>query len=76
MIENKDDHLQFIKDFIVPYTNNAAERQCRIIKAKKKVSGQFVSEESARAYVDTLTILQTSKLRNENALATLERVFS
>lgn len=76
MIEFKEEHLRFIKDFVVPYTNNAAERQCRVIKTKKKVSGQFVSEENARSYVDTLTILQTAKLRNENALATLERVFS
>lgn len=76
MIEFKEEHLRFIKDFTVPYTNNAAERQCRVIKTKKKASGQFVSEENARAYVDTLTLLQTAKLRNENALASLERVFS
>lgn len=34
-----DEHLRFIENFDVPYTNNAAERQCRAIKTKKNVSG-------------------------------------
>lgn len=76
MIEHKEDHLRFLKDFRVPYTNNAAERQCRAIKAKKKASGQFVSFEGAQAYADILTIMQTSKLRNENTLANIENIFS
>lgn len=76
MIAYRDDHLRFIRDFRVPYTNNAAERQCRIIKTKKKVSGQFVSMAGAEAYADVMTILQTSKIRKENALANLEKIFS
>ena len=76
MIEYKEDHLRFLKDFRVPYTNNAAERQCRIVKAKKKASGQFVSFEGAQAYADILTIMQTSKARNENTLANIENIFS
>lgn len=76
MIEFRDDHLRFIKDFRVPYTNNAAERQCRVVKTKKKVSGQFVSMAGADAYADVLTILQTAKIRKENTLANLENIFS
>lgn len=76
MIKYKDEHLRFIKDFRVPYTNNAAERQCRAIKSKKKVSGQFVSFAGAQAYADVLTIMQTSKLRQENTLANIENIFS
>ena len=76
MIEFKEDHLRFIKDFRVPYTNNAAERQCRIVKNKKKISGQFVSAAGAEAYADTLTIMQTSKIRKQNTLTNLENIFS
>lgn len=76
MIEYKDEHLRFIKDFRVPYTNNAAERQCRAIKSKKKASGQFVSFTGAEAYADVLTVMQTSKLRHENTLANIESIFS
>lgn len=75
MIEFVDDHLRFITDFKVPYTNNAAERQCRTIKAKKKISGQFVADENAKAYADVLTIIQTASIRKENALDALRRVF-
>lgn len=70
-----EDHLRFIKDFRVPYTNNNAERQCRAVKAKKNASGQFVSERGGEAYVSILSLLQTAKLKNENALETLERLF-
>lgn len=76
MIAYKDEHLRFIKDFRVPYTNNAAERQCRVVKTKKKISGQFVSMKGADAYADALTILQTSKIRKQNTLANLESIFS
>lgn len=75
MLEYKDDHLRFITDFEIPYTNNAAERQCRAVKAKKKSSGQFVSESSGKAYVGILSLLQTARIKNENALEALERVF-
>lgn len=37
MIKYKVYHLRFIRDFSVPYTNNATERQCRIVKTKKKI---------------------------------------
>lgn len=75
MLVFKEDHLRFIKDFKVPYTNNNAERQCRAVKAKKNISGQFVSESSGEAYVSILSLLQTAKLKNENALEMLEHVF-
>lgn len=75
MLVFKEDHLRFVKDFRVPYTNNNAERQCRAVKAKKNVSGQFVSELGGEAYVSILSLLQTAKLKNENALETLERLF-
>lgn len=75
MLKDKDDYLMYMKDFIVPYTNNDAERQCRAVKAKKKISGQFVTESGGEAYVSILSLLQTAKLKNENALKVLQNVF-
>ena len=71
-----DEHLRFIEDFDVPYTNNAAERQCRAIKTKKNVSGQFVSIKNAQNYADIMTIIQTSKLRQQNVLESIEKIMS
>ena len=76
MIEYGDEHLQFIKDFRIPYTNNAAKRQCCVIKTNKKALGQFVSETGLESYTKILTILHTSKMRKENALKNLEKLFS
>ena len=71
-----DEHLRFIEDFDIPYTNNAAERQCRAIKTKKNVSGQFVSIKNAQNYADIMTIIQTSKLRQQNVLESIEKIMS
>lgn len=71
-----DEHLRFIENFDVPYTNNAAERQCRAIKTKKNVSGQFVSIKNAQNYADIMTIIQTSKLRQQNVLESIEKIMS
>lgn len=75
MLIYKEDHLRFMKNFIVPYTNNNAEKQCRAVKARKNISGQFVSESSGEAYASILSLLQTAKIKNENALETLISVF-
>lgn len=52
------------------------KKQGRAMKAKKNVSGQFVSEQGGEAYVSILSILQTAKLRNKNALEELQHVFN
>ena len=75
MLKYKDDHLRFMRDFQAPYTNNQAERQCRVVKAKKKTSGQFITEDGGKAYINILSLLQTAKIKKENALETLEKTF-
>lgn len=76
MLVYKEDHLRFMDDFNIPYTNNAAERQCRAVKAKKNTSKQFITEQGGEAYVNILSLLQTAKIKKENALEVLERVFN
>ena len=76
MLEYMEDHLKFITDFKVPYTNNKAELQCRAVKAKKNSSKQFVSEIGGESYASILSLLQTSKIKNKNALETLKSVFN
>lgn len=75
MLKYKEDHLRFMKNFEVPYSNNFAESQCRAVKAKKNSSKQFVTEKGGEIYASLLTILQTAKIKNENALEYLEKVF-
>ena len=70
----KEDHLRFMKEFIVPYTNNRAEQKCRVVKGKKNVSGQFVTKDGADAYAGITSIIQTSLQNKESALDRLAEI--
>ena len=73
--EYVDDHLRFLTDFRIDFTNNLAERGLRIIKGKLKVSGCFRSLESAKHYCDALSIIGTSKKQNVNVGFAIESIF-
>lgn len=58
----------------MPFDNNAAERQMRIVKGKKKISGQSTSIETANYFASILTIMQTCKLQDKNTLEKIEDI--
>lgn len=70
-----DDHLRFLTDFRIDFTNNLAERGLRIIKGKLKVSGCFRSLKSAKHYCNCLSIIGTSKKQNVNVGFAIENIF-
>lgn len=66
MKENIKEHLKFIHDFSVPFDNNVAERACRKIKNKKKVSTQFKNLDAAKNYFACLSIFETLNQNKKN----------
>lgn len=74
LIEYRNEHLLFCHDFNVPFDNNAAERQMRAVKVKKKISGQSNSIETANHFAAILTVMQTCKLQNKNTLKAIEDI--
>lgn len=61
--EFKKNHLLFMYDFNVPFTNNRAEADIRPAKMKQKV-GIFRSESGASAYIAIRSFISTS-LKND-----------
>jgi transposase len=69
--EHKEATLRFLHDSTVPFTNNQAERDLRMMKIRQKISGGFRSETGAQTFVTLRTVLSTARKQGWNILATL-----
>ncbi len=66
----------FIHDFEVPFDNNQAERDVRMIKVKTKVSGCFRSEQGARDYLKIMSYIGTAHKHSYNAYESIRYAIS
>ena len=67
----KRDVLRFLYDFAVPFTNNEAERDLRMMKVKMKISGGFRTMAGARTFACLRSVISTARKQGWNILHTL-----
>ena len=71
----KDAVLRFLYDENVPFTNNLAERDLRMMKLKQKVSGSFRTFDGAQTFAIIRSLVSTTQKQAKNIFETLCSIF-
>src|SRR5258706_549306 len=67
----KTETLRFLTDFDVPFTNNLAEQDLRMMKVKMKISGSFRTLDGAQIFARLRSVVSTARKQGCNILQTL-----
>ena len=66
----------FAENFAVPFDNDQAERDLRMIKVKAKVTGGFRTEAGAQEYLRIMSYVGTAKKQGVNPFEAISRALS
>ena len=67
----KAETLRFMADFNVPFTNNQAEQDVRMMKVKMKISGGFRSTDGADTFATLRSVISTARKQGWDMVKTL-----
>jgi transposase len=74
--EQEDAVMRFLNDLRVPFDNNQAERDLRMMKVQQKISGCFRSQAGAAAFCRVRGYISTLRKQDRHVLTALEQVFN
>jgi len=67
----KEATLRFLTDFTVPFTNNLAEQDLRMMKVKAKISGGFRTPKGAVDFARLRSVISSARKQRFNILEAL-----
>lgn len=76
LIQHRDEVGRFVEDVRVPFTNNRAERDIRMVKLQQKISGCWRTLPGVQAFLTVRSYLSTAPKHGLSALAVLRQLFN
>jgi len=67
--------LAFLHDFRVPFTNNQAEQDLRMMKVQQKISGTFRTPQGAQVFTRIRSYISTARKHHHDVFQDMVRLF-